>query len=64
VIAGRFFITSEQFEASDGTRAPRMYTVRVANDDGSVDEISKFQAFDNLRAARRWAEHHARPAVL
>lgn len=58
---GRFFITSEQqFEDSDGRRAPRRYTVRIARPDGTtggeIGEPDGFQAFDSLAVARVAAE--------
>jgi hypothetical protein len=37
---GRFFITSEQFDDA----APRWYSVRCANRDGSIDTVS-FQGY-------------------
>ena len=55
VIGGRFFVTSEQFVGSDGRRAPRQYTVRIAHDNGSIQTVDKFQAFSSLAKARRAA---------
>lgn len=45
--AGRFFVTSEQFE--DGW--PRLYTVREAMPDGSIETLGKFQGFETREAA-------------
>ena len=51
VIGGRYFITSEQFDE----RSPRLYSIRVANDDGSVDRVGDFQYYPSLQAARKAA---------
>lgn len=51
VIGGRFFITSEQRERD----CPRLYTVRVAHDDSSIDTVGEFQGYPTLRAARKAA---------
>jgi hypothetical protein len=51
VIGGHYFITSEQFDAS----SPRLYTVRRANDDGTIEDASEFQAFDTPNKARTYA---------
>ena len=51
--AGRFFITSEQFEGSDGHREPRRYTVRNARLDGSTGgDVGGFQQWETLAIAR------------
>lgn len=55
VIAGRFFITSEQFN----DRSARLYSVREVNDDGSIDSTSEFQQFETARQARAWAKRIA-----
>ena len=53
VYGGRFFITSEQFECSDGHREPRAYTVRTANLDGSTGaDVGGFQEWATLADAR------------
>jgi hypothetical protein len=52
VIGGRYFVTSEQFDEV----SPRLYTVRRANDDGSIDTASEFQGFTTGREARACAE--------
>lgn len=49
---GRYFITSEQFDSFSARR----YTVRVANDDGSVDTVGEFQEHATRAAAIRAAE--------
>ena len=51
VIAGRIFITSEQFDDS----SPRLYTVRVMGDDGDTADVSTFQQFATLDEARKYA---------
>jgi hypothetical protein len=47
------FVTSEQFDED----SPRLYTIRVANKDGSIDTMGDFQAFGTraqaVAAARR-----------
>ena len=50
VYGGRFFISSEQFDY----RSPRLYTVRRANDDGSIGTASEFQQFETSAQARAW----------
>lgn len=55
-----YFVTSERFQPSRGPAARRLYTVRVANLDGSIDTVGEFQAYGTGRqahaAARRAAE--------
>lgn len=51
VINGRYFITSEQFDAS----SPRLYTIRRANDDGTIDTVGEFQQYATIEAAKRAA---------
>lgn len=62
-IAGRYFVTSEQNEHSDGTREPRLFTVRRANDSGSISTVGEFQAHatlaEALAAAHQAAEDEA-----
>lgn len=50
VLGGRYFVTSEK----NGCSHPRLFTVRRANDDGSIDTVSDFQQFETLTAARVW----------
>lgn len=53
IYGGRFFITSEQFEGSDGHREPRAYTVRTANLNGTIGAaVGGFQAWPTLANAR------------
>jgi hypothetical protein len=47
VIGGRFFVTSEQYH--DGS--PRLYTIREALEDGSVETVGGFQAWRSSRDA-------------
>lgn len=47
--AGIVFITSEQFDS----RSPRLYTIRIAKADGSIDEVGEFQQYKTLDAARK-----------
>ncbi len=44
IYGGQYFITSEQF--SDDT--PRLYTIRQAFPDGSIDTVGEFQAYKTL----------------
>lgn len=60
IIAGRLFITSEQFVPSDGPPDPRRYSVRVAHDNGSVATVGEFQAYATLAEAHRAAKEMAR----
>lgn len=47
-----YFVSSEQFEASDGYRAPRRYSVRVMDwETGDVDTVGEFQAYASHNAA-------------
>jgi len=50
-VNGRYFITSEQFHGSAGYTAPRAYTVRRANDDGSVDTVGPFNEYPTISDA-------------
>ena len=52
VIGGRYFVTSEQYVPYDGDPDPRRFTVRVANDDGTIGTVGDFQAHDTLEQAR------------
>ncbi len=49
---GRLFVTSEQFHGSDGYVADRLYTVRCAMDDGSIETVGGFQQYATSSAAR------------
>ena len=55
IYAGRLFVTSER-----GPNRRRMYTIRVANDDGSIDTLGDFQQYATMAhaqsAARQYAE--------
>ncbi len=46
VIAGRYFVSSER-----GPGMPRLYTIRVANENGSIDTVGEFQQYKSKRAA-------------
>jgi hypothetical protein len=52
VINGRFFITSEQFEANDGNRDHRRYTIRETLPNGAITTLGEYQAYDTLANAR------------
>lgn len=47
---GRYFVTSEQFHGSEGS-APRAYTVREAREDGGIETVGEFQAYETREAA-------------
>lgn len=49
---GRYFITSEQYIGIDDIMRPRKFTVRQANDDGSVTTVGEFQKFNYVEDAR------------
>ena len=52
VYGGRYFITSEQFEFR-GEKFERRYTLRRANDDGSIETVfGQFQEHQTLSAAK------------
>lgn len=56
VYGGRYFITSEQFEFR-GELFERRYSLRRANDDGSIDTVfGQFQEWETLSEARKAAE--------
>jgi hypothetical protein len=49
LVAGRYFITSEH----DFYGTKRLYTLRVANGDGTVDTVGEFQKYATLAEAKR-----------
>lgn len=51
VYGGRFFVTSEQFVQSDGTKHPRRYSVREIDAAGSVWTVGTFQQYATSREA-------------
>lgn len=56
VYGGRFFVTSElNFD-----KTARVYTLRMANSDGSIETIGEFGQYATLRAAKRAAMNCAR----
>ena len=55
VVGDGYFITSER----DDYDSPRMYTVRHANADGSIDTIGEFQEHKTAHAARKAAQKFA-----
>jgi len=48
---GRYFITSEKFECGEHSE-PREYTIREAQDDGSVDTVGEFGQYGTLARAK------------
>jgi len=58
--AGRFFITSERNDMGD---YPRLYTVRVAHDDGTIGEMGEFQQYASWSGATKACERYARQLV-
>ena len=51
-IHGCLFITSEQFNYE----SPRLFTIRKANQDGSIESVSEFQEFETIEEANAAAE--------
>lgn len=59
-----FFVSSEQFQGSDGRRAPRAYTVRVMDwATGNVGTVGEFQAYGSRGSADRAARKLASGAA-
>src|SRR5579885_440819 len=64
VYGGRYFITSEQFIATDYGKTlgfkdgDRLYTVRECRPDGSCDTIGEFQAYKSIEDAERYINSH------
>ena len=50
VYRGRYFVTSEQFHASDGTSYPREYSVREAHEDGRIERTGTFSTLQEAIA--------------
>jgi hypothetical protein len=48
------FITSEQFTAPYQNPEPRLYTVRKWDKENGTNELSQFQEFETLKAAKRY----------
>ena len=49
VIGGCYFVTSER----DFSDTQRLYTIRKANTDGTIDTVGDFQAYATLAQAKR-----------
>lgn len=67
---GWYFITSEQFEDSEGNRGQRKYTVRIMREDGSIDELGGhekgFQKFGSKKTAvfeAKYAAEQSKEAI-
>jgi hypothetical protein len=58
VIAGRYFITSDQ-----APLIPRKYTIRRANSNGSIDTIGDFCEYSTKQAALNALEKHLKDEV-
>lgn len=62
VIKGRYFITSEQYLATDYgktqgfTDGPRKYSVRVCDDNGHIETVGEHMAYDTLKQAKEAVE--------
>ena len=56
---GWYFVTSERF-TSHGWADPRRYTVRIARDNGTIDDYDGFQKYATKRAAVKAAEKAAK----
>ena len=52
VYGGRYFITSEQFDAN----SPRLYTIREAKPNGRIDTVGEFQQYASHAQATRAAK--------
>ena len=56
--AGRYFITSEQMSPSYDRSTdtwhyfPRRWSIRIANDDGSIDTVGEFDQYESYAQAR------------
>ena len=50
VLKGKYFITSERMELTD----PKRFTLRVANNDGSIDTVGEFQQFRSTIEAKEY----------
>lgn len=50
LIDGKYFVTSEFCDHSDGTREPTKFTVRMAEPDGTIDTVGEFQQYE------KWAD--------
>ena len=48
ILAQRYFVTSEYMEDP----AEKRYTVRLVNDDGSIDTVGDFQAHEDIAHAK------------
>lgn len=46
---GRYFITSEQYNAT----SPRLYTIRYSTDQGRIETLGIFQQYKTLRQAEK-----------
>lgn len=53
VYNGCYFVTSEKFD----WKSPRLYTVRKANSDGTIETVGDFQAFDTRSKAHTFAKN-------
>lgn len=49
VYGGRYFITSEQFDAN----SPRLYTIREVAPNGHIETVGEFQQYETLDKAKR-----------
>ena len=46
-VISNMFVSSERLDAN----LPRLYTIRRANEDGSIDTVGEFQQYTSKRAA-------------
>jgi hypothetical protein len=49
-VIGNMFVSSERKYDPD-CNCPRLYTIRMANEDGSIDTVGEFQAYRSKRTA-------------
>jgi hypothetical protein len=52
VYGGRFFVTSEKRTGWREPDQPRLYTIRKASDDGSIETVGEFQEYRTARQAK------------
>lgn len=55
LINGRYFVTSEQDNTGGAWDGQRRYTIRRANDDGSIDTVGEFGQYASTARATQAA---------
>ncbi len=51
ILPGNYFVTSERFPRVEGAAFPRRYTLRRATNNGAIQTIGGYQAFDSVQDA-------------